>query len=112
MGKYKVVTVEPLKSPIEKEMSFQEIQEFVGGYVAQFKLYEGVVALVNEDGNIDELPPNRNVVLREEGVIHQLVGNFVVVHTTGNDFQELTDDEVKEVKHIFRHFGKDQTVFI
>lgn len=40
MVKWKVVAVEPQKEPYETEMTFEDVQKFVGGYVEQIHLYD------------------------------------------------------------------------
>ena len=43
----------------KKKFTLRELQNYVGGFVAQFKAGEGHVLVVNEDGRLLDLQHNR-----------------------------------------------------
>lgn len=113
MEKWKVVAIEPGKEPYETEMSFENAQEFVGGYIRQVHVYDDIVALVNEDGERHNLEPNRHMILQEKGHIPLLIlGNFILVKVADSDFKSLNEKEIEEAKFIYRSTSKDATIFI
>ena len=113
MSTYRVVIVEPGKEAVEKALSFEEIQEFVGGNVERVHLYDNIYALVNEEGALHQLTPNRHVILQEKGMFPlMLLGSFVVVKSGEENFEDLNESELKEALYIFRNPSKDATIFI
>lgn len=113
MEKWKVVAIEPGKEPYETEMSFEDTQKFVGGYIEQVQLYDEIVALVNEEGDMKKLEPNRHMILQEKGHFPLLLlGNFVLVKVNNGDYTSLNEKEVEEAKFIYRSTSKDATIFI
>lgn len=113
MTKYKVVAVEPMKKGYVTEMTFEEIQQFAGGYVKSKNIYDDKHILFNEDGERLQLQPNRHMILQDFG--HQplmIQGNFVVIKSKGSDFVDMNEEEVKEATFIFRVESDDATIFI
>jgi hypothetical protein len=113
MRDFKVVAVEPGKEPYEAVMSFEDTQKFVGGYVEPIHLYDDKYALVNEEGVMQKLEPNRHMILQEKNhtPLH-IVGNFVVVKSVKEEYGDLNEEELKEAMYIFRSTSKDATIFI
>ncbi|PLS18907.1 hypothetical protein CVD28_00465 [Bacillus sp. M6-12] len=113
MEKWKVVAVEPEKEPYEAEMTFGEIQRFVGGDAEQIALYDDKVALANEEGRLKNLEHNRHMILQDKGHLPlTILGNFVVVKSGEQEYESLNEEEVKEAKFIYRSTSKDATIFI
>lgn len=113
MSTYQVVVVEPEKESVEKQLSFKEIQEYVGGNVERVHLYDDIYALVNEEGAIKQLTPNRHVILQEKGMLPLLLlGNFVVIKSGEEKFENLNEEELREALYIFRNPSSDATIFI
>lgn len=111
--KYKIVAVEPNKSGYRTDMSFPDVQEFVGGYVQQVNLYDDKYAVLNEDGYALKLPHNRNLILQDHKHFPlTVVGNFVVVKLVGGQWVSMSENELKEAEFIFRMYGQDATIFI
>lgn len=113
MDTYRAVVVEPGKEAVEKSLSFKEIQACVGGHVERVHLYDNIYALVNEEGALRQLPPNRHMILQEKGMFPLLLlGSFVVVKSGEEDFEDLNESELKEALYIFRNPSSDATIFI
>jgi Domain of unknown function (DUF3846) len=111
--KYKVVAVEKGKAPYEADMTFEDMQKFIGGYIQTLPVYDDKIILVDEEGMMKELPPNRHLILQDFGMEHHVIlGNFVVISAEPPEFRGLTDIEVKEALHVFRSTSPDATIII
>jgi len=87
----KVLLIEPMKEPhvIEIEQKLESYQEQVGGYIEALTLSNDAVLLVNDEGKMNGLTPNR----RFNGDI--LVGNILIVGKKGEDFCGLSDKNIQ-----------------
>ena len=62
----------------KKKFTLRELQDLVGGFVAQFKAGEGHVLVVNEDGRLLDLQYNRRASeLASQFGYPPIVGNAV-----------------------------------
>lgn len=112
--KIKVVAVPVNKSPYESEMTFEEIQKFVGGDVTPLHLYDNIIALVDEEASLKATStPNRTVIIQEKTTMpFTILNNFVLVKNGDNDFIDMNESEIKEGLYIFRSTTPDSTIFI
>jgi len=87
----KALLIEPMKEPrvIEIEQKLESYQEQVGGYIEALTISDDVVILVNEEGKLRGMTPNR----RLNGDV--LVGNILIVGRKGEDFCGLSDKNVQ-----------------
>lgn len=83
----KVLLVHPVSLEAEImniTMNIETLQELVGGYIEP--VYQGIYTILcDEEGNLKNLPPN----------ILGLVGRVVFVRNGAEDFEGLTDDDIK-----------------
>ena len=105
----KVLVVEPLKVPYEKEIdgSLASMQAVVGGRIQLIYPFEDpeLALICNDEGKILGLPYNR--ALRDEaGRIYDVVaGTFFLCRARegSEQLEELTDGQVQWGKVRFRH---------
>ena len=103
----KVLIVEPLKIPYEREIGndLESMQAVVGGYIeAIYPFEDAEISLIcNEEGKLNGLTPNR--ALRDEnGVIYDIVaGVFFLCRAPADseNFESLTDEQMKFCKKRF-----------
>lgn len=96
--KLSVVAVELDKKPYEAKMTFNEIQDFVGGWVEQIHFFEDFYVLMNEEGIPKNLPVNRAIPkLKNQSQSIEILGNFVIAKQPNNEYESLTDKEVNLV---------------
>ena len=108
----KALLIEPLKEPrvIESEQKLESYQEQVGGYIEALTISDDVVILVNEEGKLRGMIPNR----RFNGDV--LVGNILIVGRKGEDFCGLSDKNIQLYTEQFKEpedISKDEaTMFM
>lgn len=92
--KMKVLLVEPMKKPrlVEIEHTLENLQTMVDGTVQAIYPYTDPVAiLADDDGKLKGCTPNR-VLEDEDGVPYDiLVGTFLIVGLSEDDFASLPD---------------------
>jgi hypothetical protein len=102
-GDMRVMVVEPGKKPYEKYINntLEDISEIVGGYIETYEMDNKTIVILNEEGKINNLEPNRRIP-------HDvLVGTFIVVGEEGEDFCSLTD---KQIEYVNERFGEIETI--
>ena len=100
----KILVVEPMKEPYEKEIqgTLEEMQAIVGGYIQAVYPFEDPVAVVcNEEGKLMGLPYNR--LLRDDSgrPYDVLCGTFFVAGQGEEDFSSLPDNLMKKYKSMY-----------
>ena len=104
MSTIKVAVIEPNKTARFGEIGnkLECFQRLVGGYIEVVYAYEeyGILLIVNEDGKLRGLTPNRTIVY-ENGNIDVLCGTIVAVGAGEDDFASLTDSQIKTIKELF-----------
>lgn len=81
----------------EIDNTLESLQNEVGGYIEICRLdNNGLVAIVDEEGVIKELPAN--AYIPNYGVIR---GNIVIAKDDGEDFTSLNDDDIDKIKEMF-----------
>ena len=83
----KAIRMRPDEAPEEIEIknTLQALQEEVGGYIETFYLADGVTAIVNEEGKLEQLAPN--CLLRGD----LIVGPILLVGVRGEDFCSIPE---------------------
>ena len=96
--KIKVLVVEPMKAPYEKEIEdgLRSLQTEVGGNIQAVYPFEEEVALVmNEEGKLEGLPLNRALRDPNEEVYDIIAGTFLVTGLTEDSFGSLPEEHMK-----------------
>lgn len=100
----KVIVVEPWKRPYAAEISagLESLQKMVGGLIQAVYPFEDAVALIcNDEGKLLGLPFNRPLY-DEDGVMYDiLVGTFLVVGLTEDDFGSLPEEMIEKYTEVF-----------
>lgn len=104
----KVVIVEPLREPYEKEIdpSLQSMQGIVGGTIqAIYPFPDQEIALIcNDDGKLIQLIPNR-ALYDEEGYLFDIIcGTFFLCAAPfgAENFEGLNEKQIKKLKRQFK----------
>lgn len=93
--KMRIIIKEPQNAPYvaEIENDLSAMQKIVGGYIETVPFFvEGVLAVCNEEGKLEGLTPNFALGY------DTIVGTAFFVHLGAEDFESLSDDEIKAVK--------------
>ena len=97
-GKITVLVVKPRTVPVveEIEIGLESYQSVVGGYIEELALDEKTILICNEEGKLNNLPPNRIV----NGDI--ICGTFFLAGCDGGEeFISLSEEQQKEYSEIF-----------
>ena len=104
----KVVIVEPYKKARIEDIGreLEDLQEVVGGYIEAVYPFDDPVALVvNGEGKMNGLAPNR-ALYDERGNVYDIIcGTFFVCGLGLEDFDSLTDALAKKY---LKRFGKPE----
>ena len=94
----KVYKLEPNKAGYVKEIdnTLEVLQKEIGGYIQVCYIDNGLIAIVDEEGKLKDLP--MNAYIPNYGVIN---GNIVFARDDGEDFTSLTDEDIEMLKHWF-----------
>lgn len=102
----KVLVVEPMKAPYEREISgsLASMQEVVGGDIeATYPFTDPVGLVCNSEGKFLGLPPNR-LLYDDNGVPYDMVcGTFFLAGLGSENFVSLTPEQSQKYQ---RHFGR------
>ena len=90
--------------PVEIERSLETLQHYVGGYIEVIMPFRDrdVAVIVNEEGKIMNLPPNR--VLKDENgdVIDIIAGDFLIVGLDDEgEFTSLKQAQIRKYTKMF-----------
>lgn len=100
-----ILVVEPLKAPYVKEIdgSLAEMQKIVGGAIEGSYPFDDSAAIVcNQEGKLEELPPNR-MLTSPDGIPYDIIhGTFFVAGLGAEDFESLTAEQVLRYREMFR----------
>ena len=100
-----VLVVEPMKRPYAKTIpdTLEAKQELVSGHIEVLYPFDDPVAVVcNEEGKLQNLPPNR--LLRDEnGIPYDFIcGTFFVAGVGDEDFKSLSPELVEKYDALYR----------
>jgi len=102
--KIKALIVEPAREPypVEIEPSLQSLQGLIGGTIqAIYPFTDEVAVIAHDEGKLIGLPWNRPL-RDEDGQIYDiLVGTFLVVGLTEDDFGSLSDEMIRKYMEVF-----------
>ncbi len=92
-----ILKIEPKREPevVTVENSLHTFQKMVGGYIEVIDVSDTVCIIVNEEGKLNNLTPNR----RFNGDI--LVGTILVVGRDGENLASLSSDDLATYEALF-----------
>ncbi len=92
-----ILKIEPMCKPevVMVENTLRAFQQLVGGFIELLDVSDTVCILVNEEGKLNNLTPNR----RFGGDI--LVGTILVVGRDGENLASLSADELETYEALF-----------
>ncbi|MCD8195777.1 MAG: DUF3846 domain-containing protein [Lachnospiraceae bacterium] len=96
--KINVLLIKPGRFPQEVQigLEYEELRKAVGGRVQVTYPFEELVGIIcNEDAKYNGMPPNRAMRDMDGKVYDIIVGDFLVVGLTEDDFCSLTPEQVK-----------------
>ena len=102
--KIKVLIVEPGKAPYSAVISsdLATLQHLVGGLIQAIYQFEDHVALIcNDEGKLMSLPWNCPLVNEDGNIYDIIVGTFLVVGLTVDNFGSLSDELIEKYSKIF-----------
>ena len=97
-NKIKVLSVVPGQPPTVKEITndLASLQAEVGGLIECISFPNGCVAVCNEEGKLNGMPPNRRLGA------DIICGSFFVCDTTrSGDFSSLSKSKIAEYSQLF-----------
>ena len=100
----KVLIVEPWKRPYASEIpaGLVSLQKMVGGLIQAVYPFEDAVALIcNDEGKLLGLPLNRPLYDEDGEMYDILVGTFLVVGLTEDDFGSLSEEMIEKYTEVF-----------
>lgn len=92
--------------PVEIENSLGPLQRYVHGYIEVIRPFEDrdVVVIVNEEGKINGLAPNRALIDEDGDVIDIIAGDFLIVAVDDiGEFTSLTQAQIRKYSKMFEH---------
>lgn len=95
----RAIRIQPGKKPevIDLKADLESLQAEVDGYIEFFYPSEdGIVCIVNEEGKLLHLEPNRILYDEDGKAIDLIVGTLLIVGDgCGGDISDLTDEQIK-----------------
>ncbi len=95
----RVLIVEPDQAPKLSviDNTLESLQKIVGGYIESVWLSDSASLILNEEGKIENLPPNRRL---DQDII---VGTFLIVGTNDSEYLcSLCDEDVEKYQEEFK----------
>lgn len=102
----KVLLIKPGKKPetVDIEPGLESLQKMVGGDIQVVYPFDDLVGLiVNDEGKLKGLPLNRALRDAKGEIYDIIVGDFLVVGLTEDDFGSLSDELVKKFTGLFEY---------
>ena len=92
--------------PVEIENSLKSLQSYVDGYIEVIRPFEDedVAVILNEEGKINGLSPNRMLFDENGNVIDIIAGGFLIVAVDEEgEFTSLTQEQIRKYTKMFKH---------
>lgn len=100
----KILKVEPEKAPeiVDMEGTLEALQAAVGGYIEAVYPWEDPVAIIcNDDGKFNGMAPNRALYDADDEIMDIIVGTFLVVGLSDDNFAELSNELAEKYTALF-----------
>ncbi len=101
----KVLLIKPYEEPqiTEIDGSLKSMQQLVGGYIEVTYPYEDrVVLIVNDEGKILNLTPNREIKDKNGQITDVIFGDFFIAGDGTDDFASISDEFAEKYKAVFQ----------
>ncbi len=101
----RILIVEPGKAPYAAEIpaGLAALQEKVEGLIQALYPFDDPIAVIaNDEGKLLGLPWNRPLFDEDGNIYDILVGTFLVVGLTEDDFGSLSDELIQKYTEVFR----------
>ncbi len=101
----RVLIVEPGKAPYAAEIpaGLAALQDKVEGLIQALYPFDDPIAVIaNDEGKLLGLPWNRPLFDEDGNIYDILVGTFLVVGLTEDDFGSLSDELIQKYTEVFR----------
>lgn len=101
----KVLRIKPMCRPevIEIDGSLESLQKEVGGLIQATYPWDDKVALIcNDEGKLMGLEFNRPLYNADAQMYDYVVGTFLIVGLTEDDFGSLSDEMIEKYARMFR----------
>ena len=72
-------------------------QSYVGGLIQAVSLTPEIIVICNDEGKIQQLPPNRAWV-ESSGVVDFFAGNILCVRHSGDEFASILPKDIAEIE--------------
>lgn len=86
----------------EIDSSLESMQEIVGGYIQAVTLNDNILVIMNDEGKINGLPPNRAWVSKRGEVLDILCGNTFCCRSAGEDFGSIEEEDISVILEILK----------
>lgn len=101
----KAVLINPLEEPKEITLrhTLGEMQAAVGGLIEPIYLDDNIVCIVNDEGKINGMLPNRAMRDEEGNIVDVSFGPMLFLRDNGTDFCTLKQNDVKMIMEKFKY---------
>ena len=79
------------------ENTLKAKQSYVGGLIQAVSLTPEIIVICNDEGKIQQLPPNRAWV-ESSGVVDFFAGNILCVRHSGDEFASILPEDIAEIE--------------
>lgn len=79
------------------ENTLKAKQSYVGGLIQVVSLTPEIIVICNDEGKIQQLPPNRAWV-ESSGVVDFFAGNILCVRHSGDEFASILPKDIAEIE--------------
>ncbi len=79
------------------ENTLKAKQSYVGGLIQAVSLTPEIIVICNDEGKIQQLPPNRAWV-ESSGVVDFFAGNILCVRHSGDEFASILPKDIAEIE--------------
>ncbi|MBQ7886244.1 MAG: DUF3846 domain-containing protein [Clostridia bacterium] len=84
---------------VELDNTLEAMQEQVGGHIEAVPLRSGLMAICNEDGKLEELPPVALILSPDGSVAYDtLCGPVLVCRTKGSEFADIQPGDEERMR--------------
>lgn len=79
------------------ENTLEAKQKYVGGLIQAVSLTPEIIVICNDEGKLQQLPPNRAWV-DGSGVVDYFAGNILCVRRSGDEFASILPEDIDKIE--------------